>query len=49
MQEAEQELKESIATRKQEQIKLGEDAAHRSRIGEEEQLLRQVQKKLSGS
>jgi hypothetical protein len=42
-------LRKSIETRKQQQIDKGEDGPHRSRINEEERLLRQIEKKLSGS
>ena len=42
-------LKRSIQTRQEEQIDKGEDPGHRARINAEIQLLRQVQKKLSGS
>jgi len=49
LEHAAQNLRESIKRRKQELIDLGEDAAHRKRVGEEEQLLRQIEKKLSGS
>jgi RHS repeat-associated protein len=42
-------LETSIATRKAQQNQLGEDPAHRARIADEERLLRQVDKKLSGS
>ena len=42
-------LRSSISTRKLEQARLGEHGPHRRRIFEEERLLRQVEKKLSGS
>jgi RHS repeat-associated protein len=42
-------LRTSIATRKAEQLRLGEDGPHRRRIAEEERLLRQIEKILSGS
>ncbi|MFF0151933.1 RHS repeat-associated core domain-containing protein [Micromonospora sp. NPDC005203] len=42
-------LRTSIATRKAEQLRLGEDGPHRARITQEEQLLRQIEKLLSGS
>lgn len=42
-------LERSIQTRQEEQIDKGEDPGHRARINAETQLLRQVQKKLSGS
>jgi hypothetical protein len=46
---AKDELRESINRRSQEQAQKGEDPGHRERIRREEQLLRQVEKKLSGS
>jgi hypothetical protein len=49
LEQIESDLQKSIQTRQQEQIDKGEDPAHRARINEEIQLLRQVQKKLSGS
>jgi RHS repeat-associated protein len=49
LQQIAQDLRVSIATRKAEQGRLGEDGPHRARIGQEEMLLRQVEKKLSGS
>ncbi|MBV9156363.1 MAG: PAAR domain-containing protein [Acidobacteriaceae bacterium] len=42
-------LEKSIEFRKQEQVQLGEDGPHRARINDEERLLRQINKKLSGS
>jgi hypothetical protein len=42
-------LEQSIDNRKAEQGRLGEDPAHRRRIADEERLLRQIEKKLSGS
>jgi len=42
-------LEKSIQTRQQAQIDLGEESRHRARINAEIRLLRQVQKKLSGS
>jgi RHS repeat-associated protein len=42
-------LRDSIVERNREQTELGEDPGHRNRINEEEQLLRQIDKKLSGS
>jgi hypothetical protein len=42
-------LRQSIANRKLELIRLGEHGAHRARIGQEERLLRQIEKVLSGS
>lgn len=44
-----EELTASIRRRKQEQIDLGEDAAHRIRIAQEEALYRQLEKRMSGS
>jgi hypothetical protein len=49
LEEAAEELEQSIARRKAEQLQLGEDPAHRVRISQEEDLLRQIRKKLSGS
>ena len=49
LEEAAEELQQSIKTRQQEQLDLGEDGPHRVRIGQEEKLLRQILKKLSGS
>jgi RHS repeat-associated protein len=49
LEELEEDLQTSIRTRQQEQLTLGEDGPHRARINEELQLLRQIQKKLSGS
>lgn len=42
-------LRQSIANRKAELRRLGEHGPHRARIGQEERLLRQIEKKLSGS
>lgn len=42
-------LRSSIRTRKLEQARLGEHGPHRRQIFEEERLLRQVEKRLSGS
>jgi len=47
--EAEAALKNSIAVRKAEQIRKGEDGPHRARIAEEENFLRMVIKVLSGT
>jgi RHS repeat-associated protein len=47
--ELKDDLKKSIETRKNEQNRLGEDGPHRERIRQEERLLRQIEKKLSGS
>jgi hypothetical protein len=49
LEQLESDLQQSIQTRQQEQIVLGEEPGHRARINEEIQLLRQVQKRLSGS
>jgi len=49
LQQIRDDLQKSIQTRQDEQGRLGEDPGHRARINEEIQLLRQVQKKLSGS
>ncbi len=49
LEELQDDLQTSIRTRQAEQQRLGEDGPHRRRINEEIQLLRQVQKKLSGS
>jgi hypothetical protein len=46
---AQHELEESIKFRKEEGGRLGEDGPHRDQIRKEEHLLRQVNKKLSGS
>src|SRR6185436_11700677 len=47
--EARDALRKSIQERKAEQRRLGEEGGHRRRIGEEERLLRQIEKRLSGS
>jgi hypothetical protein len=49
LQEYREDLKRSIQTRQQEQIDKGEERGHRARINEELRLLRQVDRKLSGS
>jgi hypothetical protein len=49
LQTAKGELEESIKTRKANADKYGEDGGHRERLRREEQFLRQVNKKLSGS
>lgn len=49
LQQIQEDLKKSIETRQQEQLDLGEEPRHRARINAELRLLRQVQKKLSGS
>ena len=42
-------LKKSIRTRQAEQVRLGEHGPHRERLRQEQRLLRQILKKLSGS
>jgi hypothetical protein len=49
LEDLEHDLGVSIETRKMEQIMLGEDGPHRLRIYQEERLLEQVKKRLSGS
>jgi RHS repeat-associated protein len=49
LEQVKQELQDSIKQRNAEQSKYGEEGGHRERIRREEQLLRQVNKKLSGS
>jgi RHS repeat-associated protein len=49
LEEARDELRQSIQRRKDEMQQLGEEGGHRERLRQEEQLLRQVEKKLSGS
>jgi len=49
MEQLADELRQSIQTRKDAMIDLGDSASHANRIREEEQLLRQIEKKLSGS
>jgi RHS repeat-associated protein len=49
LEQVQSDLETSIGTRKAEQERLGEDPGHRARIAEEEGLLKQVDKKLSGS
>jgi len=49
LEELEVDLERSIARRQSEQVALGEEGGHRERIRQEERLLRQIQKKLSGS
>jgi RHS repeat-associated protein len=44
-----EDLRDSIETRKEAASDLGESPSHRARINEEEQLLRSIEKKLSGS
>jgi hypothetical protein len=46
---ARDELQQSLKQRNAEQSKYGEEGGHRERIRREEHLLRQVEKKLSGS
>jgi RHS repeat-associated protein len=45
LEQASDELRESIQRRKEEQLELGEDSAHRVRINDEERFLRQITKK----
>jgi hypothetical protein len=42
-------LEQSIKRRKQEQIDLGEHEPHRDRIRQEEDFLRQLEKKINGT
>ncbi len=49
LEHARDELRESIKRRNEVAAQKGEEAKHRDRIRREEQLLRQVEKKLSGS
>jgi hypothetical protein len=49
LEQARDELKESIKRRNEEQVQMGEEGGHRERIRREEQLLRQIEKKLRGS
>lgn len=49
LEQSAEELEKSIAARKAEQLRLGEEGVHRARIAEEEDLLRAIRKKLSGS
>jgi hypothetical protein len=49
LEEFAQDLRTSIQTRENEALRLGEDGPHRARIYEERQLLRQIEKRLSGS
>ncbi len=42
-------LRISIGTRRREMRRLGEDGPHRRRLQQEERLLRQIEKRLSGS
>jgi hypothetical protein len=42
-----EDLRNSIATRQAEQLRLGEEGGHRARIGEEERLLRQISRILN--
>jgi hypothetical protein len=49
LEQSAEELKKSIAARKAEQLRLGEEGPHRARIAQEEDLLRAIEKKLSGS
>lgn len=49
LEELAHDLRGSVRARQNEQQRLGEDGPHRGRIGEELQLLRQIEKVLSGS
>lgn len=49
LEHARDELRESIKRRNEEQVQKGEEGGHRDRIRREERLLRQIEKKLSGS
>jgi RHS repeat-associated protein len=49
LQSARDELNESIKRRNEEQVQKGEEGGHREKIRREKQLLRQIEKKLSGS
>jgi hypothetical protein len=49
LQHGAQELRESIRARKAQQVRFGEEGVHRARIAEEEDLLRKIEKVLSGS
>jgi RHS repeat-associated protein len=49
MEEGAESLRQSIKNRKEELLRLGEESGHRERIRQEERLLRQLEKKLSGS
>jgi hypothetical protein len=49
LEQAQQELQDSIKQRNAEQSQYGEEGGHRERIRQEEQLLQQVEKKLGGS
>lgn len=49
LQESAAELRSSIQRRQAEQVRLGEEGGHRARIQQEQRLLRQIEKKLSGS
>jgi hypothetical protein len=49
LQEFADDLRTSIQTREAEALRLGEDGPHSARLYEERQLLRQIEKRLSGS
>lgn len=49
LEEAAADLERSIQIRRREQAMLGEESKHRDRIQEEERLLRQIRKRLSGT
>jgi hypothetical protein len=49
LEQSAEELEKSIAARKAEQVRLGEEAVHRARITKEEDLLRAINKRLRGS
>jgi hypothetical protein len=49
LEQAAEDLRHSIGVREQEQLRLGEDGPHRNRIEQERDLLRQIEKKRSGS
>lgn len=49
LEELADDLQQSIRTRQNEQIQLGEHGPHRARLGQEERLLQQILKRLSGS
>lgn len=49
LQEVAEELEASIRTRVQEQLRLGEEGAHRARINDELRLLRQIERLLGRS
>jgi len=49
LEQSAEELEKSIATRQAEQLRLGEEGAHRARIEQERDLLRAIKKALGGS